>query len=254
MKYSHSLMISKKSKKIPSDNGVYGKIVLVHMFIKNDFMQITKLFYEFEKLQKIHGEKTLDSVYGCGQIKNPDVCFVFMNPTARNVSSHKEWKGLKAPWIGTKNVWNMFYQLGFFDEKFIEEINSKKPNDWNYEFAEFVYKKVKDASMYITNLSKATQVDARALPNTVFKTYVDLFFEEMDRVKPKVIITFGNQVSSVVLNKTIKVSEYRKKQENVVRKGYTYQVYPVYYPVGQGMRNIKKAKEDLSWIIKKFGK
>jgi uncharacterized protein YlxW (UPF0749 family) len=31
-----------------------------------------------------------------------------------------------------------------------------------------------------------------------------------------------------------------------------YKVFPVYYPVGQGMRNIKLAKEDMSWIIKNF--
>jgi len=155
-------------------------------------MQITKLFYKFDELQKLYGEKTLDSVYGCGQIKNPELCFVFMNPTARNVSSSKEWKGLKAPWISTKNVWNMFYQLGIFEKKFIEDINSKKPNDWDYEFAEKVYQKVKNKLIYITNLAKATQVDARALSRNVFKAYLDLFFEEMDIVRPKAIITFGN--------------------------------------------------------------
>jgi len=60
-----------------------------------------------------------------------------------------------------------------------------------------------------------------------------------------------NQVSSVLLNKNIKVSEYRKKYESLVIKNNKYKVYPVYYPVGQGMRNIKIAKEDINWIIKK---
>jgi len=215
-------------------------------------MQITKLFRKFDELQKLYGEKNLDSIYGCGQTNNPKLCFVFMNPTARNISSDKKWKGLKAPWISTKNIWNMFYQLGLFDKKFIEEINSKKPNDWNYEFAEFVYQKVKDKSIYITNLSKATQTDAKPLSNNVFEAYLDLFFEEIDIIKPKTIISFGNQVSSVLLNKNIKVSEYRKKNEKLTIKGSDYKVYPVYYPVGQGMRNIKKAKEDLNWIIKKI--
>ena len=32
--------------------------------------------------------------------------------------------------------------------------------------------------------------------------------------------------------------------------GNSFSVFPVYYPVGQGLRNINKAKEDLSWIIK----
>ncbi|MDD3156251.1 MAG: uracil-DNA glycosylase family protein [Candidatus Pacebacteria bacterium] len=111
---------------------------------------------------------------------------------------------------------------------------------------EFVYQKVKDKSIYITNLSKATQTDAKPLSNNVFEAYLDLFFEEIDIIKPKTIISFGNQVSSVLLNKNIKVSEYRKKNEKLTIKGSDYKVYPVYYPVGQGMRNIKKAKEDLN--------
>ena len=31
---------------------------------------------------------------------------------------------------------------------------------------------------------------------------------------------------------------------------HTVKIFPVYYPVGQGIRNIKKAKEDIDWIIK----
>ena len=213
-------------------------------------MQVTKLFNKFDELQEIYGDKNLDAIYGCGDINNPKLCLVFMNPTARNVSANKNWTGIKAPWIGTKNVWNMFYQLGLFSKVFIDEINSKKPADWDYEFSETVYKKVCDNSIYITNLSKATQIDARALTNDIFKKYIELFKSEIDAIKPNVIITFGNQVSSVLLNKNIKVSEYRKKYELLEINGVSYKIFPVYYPVGQGMRNIKTAKEDIDWIIK----
>jgi DNA polymerase len=213
-------------------------------------MQVTKLIKEFDKLQIAYGDKNLDAIYGAGEIDNPKLCLVFMNPTGRNVSSNKNWKGLKAPWIGTKNVWKMFYQLGLFGEDFFSEINSKKPNDWDYQFSEKVYKKVKDNSIYITNLSKATQIDARPLKNDVFKRYLAFFNDEISSIAPKIIITFGNQVSSVLLNKNIKVSEYRKKYEIIDVNGSKVKVFPVYYPVGQGMRNIKKAKEDIDWIIK----
>lgn len=213
-------------------------------------MQITELFDEFNELQLVYGDTNLDAIYGCGEINNPNLCLVFMNPTSRNVASNKNWNGIKAPWIGTKNVWNMFYQLGLLNKKFIDEINSKKPVDWDYQFAEEVYKKVCNNSLYMTNLSKATQIDARALPNEVFKKYTELFKQEINAIKPRVIITFGNQVSSVLLNKTIKVSEYRKKYEILEIEGMVYKVFPVYYPVGQGMRNIKIAKEDIEWIFK----
>ncbi len=215
-------------------------------------MQINKLFKDFDELQEIYGGKKLDAVYGAGEIKSPKLCLVFMNPTARNNSSSKDWKGLKAPWIGTKNIWKMFYQLGFIDKGFFEEINKRKPGEWDYGFSEKVYKKIKENSIYITNLSKATQVDARPLKDEVFKKYLDLFMEEMSIVKPEIIITFGNQVSSVTLEKNIRVGEYRKKYEILEIKNKEFKVFPVYYPVGQGMRNMKKAKEDTDWIIKKL--
>jgi uracil-DNA glycosylase len=213
-------------------------------------MQTKSLIKEFDKLQAIYGDNTLDAIYGAGQINNPKTCLVFMNPTGRNITANKKWLGLKAPWIGTKNVWRMFFRLGFFDETFLNEINDKSPTEWDYQFAENVYSEVSNNSMYITNLSKATQVDARPLKNDVFRKYLSLFREEIGIVKPKIIITFGNQVSSIVLDKQVKVSDYRKQYEEIDINGNIFKVFPVYYPVGQGMRNIKKAEEDINWIMK----
>jgi len=213
-------------------------------------MQIKKLLKQFDELQRIYGDKNLDAIYGAGQIHNPKLCLVFMNPTSRNVSSDKKWGGLKAPWIGTKNVWKMFFQLGFFEESLFNEINEKKPSDWDYEFADKVYKKISDNSIYITNLSKATQIDARSLGDDIFREYLDLFKEEINIVKPQIVITFGNQVSSILFGKSIKVSDYRKKHEKIEVGRNTFKVFPIFYPVGQGMRNIIKAKEDIAWIIK----
>ncbi len=214
-------------------------------------MQIKKLFKKFDELQKKYGDKNLSAIYGAGEINEPDICLVFMNPTARNIASDKKWEGLKAPWIGTKNVWKMIAELGLLDKKFFEtEIKDKKPTSWDYKFAKDVYRKVQKQSLYITNLSKATQIDARPLKDNIFKKYLSLFKEEIKTIRPKIIITFGNQVSSILLGKSIKVSECRRKYKilKIDKKGY--KVYPVYYPVGQGMRNIKKAKEDIKWILK----
>lgn len=50
-----------------------------------------------------------------------------MNPTGKNVASYDGWKGLKAPWIGTKNIWNLFYNLNLLDGKiFIPKLNYLK--------------------------------------------------------------------------------------------------------------------------------
>ena len=147
-------------------------------------MKIEDLRKDYDELQVKYGAKELDSIYNGGCEKNPDICFVFMNPTGKNIASDKSWKGRKSPWLGTKNIWKLFYK-------------------------------------------------------------VDLLFKEINIIKPKIIITFGNQVSSIILNKKISVSENRKKCYRIQINKNEYKVYPVYYPVGNGIFNIDKSIEDI---------
>ena len=83
-----------------------------------------------------------------------------------------------------------------------------------------------------------------------FSQYLDLLYKEIEIINLKIIVTFGNQVSSIVLNKKISVSQYRKKYFNKNIAGNDYPIYPVFYPVGNGMMNMDKAIEDLNYIIK----
>ena len=76
-------------------------------------MKISDLNQEYDKLQNKYGSEELDSIYNGGCENNPDICFVFMNPTGRNISSSKDWKGRKSPWIGTKNIWKLFFETRF---------------------------------------------------------------------------------------------------------------------------------------------
>ena len=50
-------------------------------------MNLDSLKIEYDKLQKKYGAIELDSIYSGGCDKNPDICFVFMNPTKRNIAS-----------------------------------------------------------------------------------------------------------------------------------------------------------------------
>jgi len=213
-------------------------------------MQVNKLHKRFDVLQRQYGDTTLTPVYGAGCIERPNACFVFMNPTGRNVSSQKVWKGLKAPWIGTKNAWRLFSALDIFSKDLYEVIRQKKALDWDYNFSAKVYEEVKNNKIYITNLSKATQIDARPLKNNEFVEYIDLLKEEIATIKPKVVISFGNQVSSLLLDTNVQVSVQRRKSLPLEIQGNPHKVYPVYYPVGQGMRNIKKSISDIKWIMK----
>lgn len=212
-------------------------------------MQISDLVEEYDKLQMKYGAIELDSIYNGGCCLKPDICFVFMNPTGRNIASSKSWKGRKSPWIGTKNIWKLFYSVGLLSDETYKDILRRKPKEWDYEFSDYVYNEVEKNKVFITNLGKCTQIDARPLSDEVLGKYLDLLLKEIDIIKPKVIITFGNQVSSIVLNKKISVSENRKTYHEIEVNNAMYRVYPVYYPVGNGIFNIDKAIEDIKWII-----
>lgn len=212
-------------------------------------MQLEDLKVEYDILQSKYGAKELDSIYNGGCTENPDICFVFMNPTGRNIASSKEWKGIKSPWIGTKNIWDLFYSLNLMDEKIYEKIKKIKGSEWTEKFAEEVYDDVKEHKYFITNLGKCTQIDARLLPDSVYEEYLNLLKKEIEIIKPKVIILFGNQVSSIVLNKKISVSQFRKQLFTDKINNNDYKFYCVYYPVGNGRFNINKSIEDINWII-----
>ena len=215
-------------------------------------MKLDDLKIEYDKLQLKYGDKNLDSIYNGGCENNPDVCFVFMNPTGRNIASSKSWNGLKSPWIGTKNIWDLFYNINLLDENIYNDIKSIKGKDWTEEFASNVYNEVSSKKYFITNLGKCTQIDARPLPNAVYKEYLELFEREIEIINPKVIILFGNQVSSIVLDKKISVSRCRKKEFIKTINGKDYKCYSVYYPIGNGRFNIDKSIEDINWIIEKL--
>lgn len=213
-------------------------------------MNLDELKIKYDKLQLKYGAKELDSIYNGGKSDNPDICFVFMNPTGRNIASLKTWRGIKSPWIGTKNVWDLFDALDLIDKDIYAKIKSIKGSEWTPLFALEVYKSVTEHNFFITNLGKCTQIDARPLKDEVLKKYLNLLYQEIAIVNPKVVILFGNQVSSIVLDKKISVSMNRKVCHIKKIKGKEYKFYPVFYPVGNGRFNIDKSIEDIKWIIK----
>ena len=162
-------------------------------------------------MQQVYGDKILKSINFGGCDTNPDICFVFMNPTSKNIVFEPSWNGIRSPWIGTKNIWDLFVATNLFDVDIYNEIKSKKANEWDKEFAEKIYYEMKRNKMFITNLGKCTQIDARPIQNSVYEKYLNLLEKEIETVNPKVIILFGNQVSTVFLKEKTSVSLCRKK-------------------------------------------
>ena len=67
-------------------------------------MKISDLNSEYDKLQQQYGAKELTSIYNGGCTNNPDICFVFMNPTGR--------------------------KIGLLNENIYEEIQRRKAQEW----------------------------------------------------------------------------------------------------------------------------
>lgn len=213
-------------------------------------MLMKNLIKQYDKLQNTYGSKDLNSVYGCGEDNNPRVALVFMNPTKRNIATDKSWKGLRAQWLGTKQIWEFLAKCELFSFRINEEIKSKKPKDWTPEFCECVYNEVKKQGLWITNLAKCTQDDARPLPDSVFLKYKDLLKDELNLVNPQKIFFFGNQVSSIMLDQVISVSTTRQKKFLLEINGKEFESYALFYPVGNGRFNQHKAIEDIKEILK----
>lgn len=209
-----------------------------------------KLIDKYDKLQNEFGSKELNSVYGCGKRKNAKIALVFMNPTKRNIATDKSWQGLRAQWLGTKQIWDFLDKCGFISSNLNEKIKAKKPKEWTPEFCEEVYQEVEEKGLWITNLAKCTQDDARPLPDEVFLQYKDLLKEELNLVNPEKIFFFGNQVSSIMLGFPITVSSVRGKKFSLEIKGKEIESYAIFYPVGNGRFNQDKAVEDIKQILK----
>ena len=171
-----------------------------------------KINKQYDKLQDKYGSKQLNSVYGAGCRQNAKVALVFMNPTKRNIATDKNWKGLKAQWLGTKQIWDFLTKCDLFDENLNKQIKSKRPTDWTEEFCEKVYAEVASKGVWITNLAKCSQDDARPLPDEIFLQYRDLLKRELALVSPQKVLLFGNQVASIVLEEKVSVSLARCKK------------------------------------------
>jgi len=213
-------------------------------------MQITELHPEIDKLQLIFGSSKLAPIYGAGCVSSPNIMFIFMNPTGKNVAAYSKWSGLRAPWLGTKNIWGLLYKLKLLSGANYKLTQILRAEEWTENFAEAIYRELAENKVYITNLAKCTQDDARPLPNSIFKKYLENTKKEIFLIRPKKIVLFGNQVSSVVLNKPIVVSKYKGIQSEILKiENIAFNVYPVYYPVGQGQRNMLSAIRRIKRIL-----
>ena len=219
----------------------------------NNCKNLEDLWEHVKEINKKHfPENNLAPILGNGKTNNPEIMFVFINPTARNISSDPNWKGPRFPFIGTKQTWRIFNKAGFIEEDLIEKINSD--NNWTIEFTNKVLKALKDKNIYLTNIVKWTGKDADLPDSNKINLFLPILEKEIELVNPKYIVTFGLIPFEKLTKQKIRLKDYYK---DIItnKKLYSYKikinsikakVIPCYFPVGRG--DPKKAVEILKML------
>lgn len=177
----------------------------------------------------------LQHILGGGKEHNPQIMFVFINPTARNITSKTNYVGKRVPHIGTKEIWKTFIAARLLDDKILDK---------NYD-AEFVYNKVAEKGFYFTNLVKCTKENAELPKMKLVNDKIELLYKEIDIVKTKLIVAFGTLPFQSLTGQKLKLSDHFKEQIKSKKLllyktkeffGKKYNIWPCYFPVGRGRR------------------
>lgn len=209
--------------------------------MSNDIKSVNQLWEQVHKLHHQHfPDHSLAPILGGGQTINPEVMFVFINPTARNISSDPNWQGPRFPFIGTKQIWRVFHRTGFLDDALIRRIEQNSP--WSVELAEEVEEFLRKKGLYLTNLVKWTGPDGSLPDKKKIALFLPLMIKEVEMIAPRYIVTFGSLPFEYLTGRKIKLSDYYneismsgKLVPQSVRIGsFVAEVVPCYFPVGRG--------------------
>ncbi|MEX1061804.1 MAG: uracil-DNA glycosylase family protein [Patescibacteria group bacterium] len=214
---------------------------------------LSALWQEVEELNRRNFPKSnLKPILGGGKDNRPEIMFVFINPTYRNISAHPAWSGPRYPFIGTREVWRIFNRAGFLPSNLMKKIESFIP--WPVGLAEELEEFLKEEGLYLTNLVKWTGEDSTLPDFKKIALFRPLLLREIELVEPRYIVAFGLLPFKHLTGKTIKMGDYYGEVKATGRLAAyplqeafsTGQVIPCYFPVGRG--NPKRAVEILKLL------
>ena len=214
---------------------------------------LNELWARVEQVNRTHFPgNALAPILGGGQVSKPKAMFVFINPTVRNVSSDLDWQGPRFPFIGTKQVWRVFYRAGLFDSELMQQIESV--SDWSVEFTGKVLKFLQDRGLYLTNIVKWTGYDSTLPGSNKIRLFLPVLEREIELVQPQYIVTLGLIPFESLVGRKIRLGDYHAE---VMRTGELQfynlavgsadaRVVPSFFPVGRG--DPKRAVEILKLV------
>lgn len=214
--------------------------------MNRDYRTLDELWeYVHELSKRKFPENSLAPIVGNGKTHKPKIMFIFINPTAKNISSAPTWRGPRFPFIGTKQIWRVFHKAGLFNSKLIRTINDN--SNWSFKFTNQVLKFLQNKCLYLTNVVKLTGRDAALPDSEKIKLFLPILKKEIEIVHPEYIVTFGLMPFEKLTGQKIKLAKYysgvmRNKKLNfydVQINSIKARIIPCYFPVGRG--NPKKA-------------
>lgn len=192
-----------------------------------------------------NSQNRLQHILGGGKELNPNIMFLFINPTYRNTTSKPDYSGLRFPFVGTKEIWNVFISSKLLGKEILQ----------NFDNAKLVITSVSESGFYFTNLVKCTNENADLPKSDRINKKMGLLFKEINIVRPNLIVTFGVLPFEALTGQKLKLSQHyenQKKSNKLITyksreiSGRKYDVWPCYFPVGRGKK--KEALELLKML------
>ena len=221
--------------------------------VLGDCSTLDDLWLYVSELNRTHfPTNELRPILGGGKTFKPKMMFVFINPTAANISSDKNWKGPRFPFIGTKQVWGVFYRAGIFDQRLIDRINSD--TSWSLGFTNEVLRFLEKKSIYLTNIVKWTGHDATLPDSEKISLFLPVLEREIELIQPEYVIAFGLIPFERITKHKVRLSDYYSesmtdgglKHFDIQINSIKTKVIPCYFPVGRG--DPKRAVEILRLV------
>ncbi|GMR18915.1 MAG: hypothetical protein BMS9Abin34_037 [Patescibacteria group bacterium] len=219
--------------------------------------KLKAVYSRFDSCKRCKNEgNELNHILGGGKFRNPKFLFLFINPTHRNISSHKDYSGERRfPFIGVRHFWKLFARAGFIDSGLIEDIYR---NGWQTKDEERIEDNLIKEGVYISNLVKCTQPHPENPPKEIIRQELPLLKQEIRIVNPRYIVTFGKLPTKIITGldvrlidclNAVKTKQY-KKLDSVDILGNHFKVLPCFFPVGRG--NPPKALKILKYIKERY--
>jgi len=165
--------------------------------------------------------------------------FVFINPTARNISTRVEWEGPRFPFIGTKHIWRVFHKAGLFDTDLLAHIERER--EWSLQLTDRVLDFLKLRGFYLTNLVKWAGHDSTLPDARKIQMFLPILRKEIELVRPRTIVTFGHIPFVALVGRRITLSDFYYRVMKVRRLeafplpfNPQVKVVPCYFPIGRG--------------------